>query len=235
MGVVIFLGCLMTIFAPALAVFLTLTTKSAQLTICTAGSAFFWLLSAILSSLIWTIVPPLQGWYLWAIPWKVASEELCRYAFFRLYNKADAGFEKFAAQVPNAKKMNFYSAALSSGVGYGVSSVLITYVPTLTESLGPGTYYLSSCPSVNYFILISFIGMFNIILQPFLNIIAFEGYKRKSKPKILFVWLSHLAFSLLTLFNLPNGSCIASLLSLFTVDCIVGFVACSILKVYWYR
>jgi len=230
MTYVVFFGSLFVTFGPALALFLVVISRSNQLIIISIGGSFFWLLSILLASIWWYIIPPLREAYWFVIPFSVFFQELGRYVFYRLYTWAffrhqEQHRERVAAnprlQSLSAKPDNI-AASVAVGVGSGVTYALVMYTSVLWEAMGPGSLFSPACPGTSLFIISAIIALGFVLLHIFQSIIAFEAFRLKSKPRMAVVWSSHLAASLLSLANLPGGSCAGSIVPIYLIVAAVG-------------
>ncbi|KAJ3162499.1 hypothetical protein HDU88_006658 [Geranomyces variabilis] len=83
-----FFGNALTAYGPALAVLLLYVALQAQLVLLLMTAAFFWLVSSLITSLIWYIITPMQDAAAHGLPATifvgVTIQEAFRYAFFRL-------------------------------------------------------------------------------------------------------------------------------------------------------
>jgi len=227
----LFFGCLFVTFSPALAIFLLVITASNQLIILTIGGSFFWLLSILLSSIWWFIIPPLRSSYWWVVPFSVLFQELVRYGFFRVYSwgfRSPAGAQPQPDQPLNPRlhslteRPNQIAASLAAGLGAGVTYALIMYTSILWEASGPGALFSAACPKTSLFMVSAVISLCFVLLHIFQSIIAFEAFRLKSYPRMVVVWASHTVASLLSLANLPGGSCGGSLLPILGVTLATG-------------
>jgi len=235
MTYVLFFGSLFVTFGPALALFLLVVSRNNQLIILTIGGAFFWLLSILVASIWWYIIPPLRHSYWFVIPFSVLFQELGRYVFYRLYSWAfyrsqlDARHREQILNNPRLQslsvKPNNVAAALAVGLGSGVTYALVMYTSILWESTGPGSLFSPACPGTSLFIISAIIALGFVLLHIFQSIVAFEAFRLKSYPYMAVVWGSHIIASLLSLANLPGGSCAGSIIPIYLVTGGMGVVA----------
>jgi len=218
MGYALFFGCLFIAYGPSAAIFLFSVAKSSQLVILCIGSSFFWLISLLIASIWWYIIPPLQTWYWWAVIWSVLFQELMRYVFLRLYQRAEYDLVASARTAQITAHPDILKAALSIGLGVGLTQALVNYVTVLWESLGEGSYYAPSCPTVNLFVLSAIYALCFTLLHIFWSVLAMLAHRLQYRRRLAGIGALHLVASLLTLLNLPGGHCAATLvlLPLFT-------------------
>ena len=94
MTVLAFFGCALTAYGPALALFaLTIANDPVKIIILIL-SAFFWLLSLLLSSVLWFAVVPLRDKLAFGLVFSVLFQELFRLFIYLLLRKADAYLKK---------------------------------------------------------------------------------------------------------------------------------------------
>ncbi|XP_058521711.1 gamma-secretase subunit APH-1B isoform X1 [Ochotona princeps] len=145
MTAAVFFGCSFIAFGPALALYLfTIATDPLRVIFLIAG-AFFWLVSLLLSSLIWFMARlvsdsrdgPKQTYLLiFGVLLSVLIQEVFRFAYYRLIKKASEGLKNINPddEVPSMRLL-----AYVSGLGFGIMSGVFSFVNTLSDSLGPGT------------------------------------------------------------------------------------------------
>jgi len=214
MGYLMFFGCLFIALGPPAAIFSLIVAKSPRLIILTIGSSFFWLVSILLASIWWKIIAPLQTVYYWIVPWSVIFQELTRFAFYKLYLKAEKGFvvkrnQQTAHLTTHPDELK---ASLALGLGIGITHSLITYVTVMWEAAGPASAFSPACPSVNLFLTSALMSLCFILLNVFWTIISFDGLRQKSWSKMAGVVGSHFLASFLSLLNMKGGSCYTAII-----------------------
>jgi len=209
-------------FGPAIAIFIFVLSKSPQLVIISIGSSFFWLLSLLVAAIWWYIIPPLRDIFFWIIPWTIFFQEGARILFFKLYTKGEKGLVRTAKTAQLTSHPDHLKVALAFGFGSGVTHSFITYVSVLWDSLGPGTAFSPSCPTVSLFLLSALYSLFFILFHIFWAVLSFDAYRKSNWKMIGAVAGSHLVASLLTMLNLPGASCFAALFLLFALLVGVG-------------
>jgi len=168
-------------------------------------SAFFWLISLLVSSFLWFAVVPLRGELAFAVPFAVLFQEIFRYLFYRLIKKAELALEKVQLQELTAKGMVFdrFAVAYASGYGFGLISGTFAIVNVLSDMTGPGTIGIFG-HSQDFFIASAFLTLCIILLNTFWGLIFFMsldkgGFHRIVGPVVVVV--SHMIFSCVTLVN----------------------------------
>lgn len=161
------------------------------------ASSFFWLLSLLLSSIMWFVFPVKQHvWF--GVLVSVLVQELFRYFLYLLLRKAERGLKQFVMHslVSNNKHMLSYV----SGLGFGIMSGLFSLINILAEIGGPGTMGLRGGYSA-FCIVSSIFTAILILLHMFWGILFFHGLNTDNKNLILYVIISHLIVSEVSLFN----------------------------------
>ncbi|KAI8848992.1 gamma-secretase subunit Aph-1 [Chytridium lagenaria] len=210
-SVAAFIGCFLTAYGPALAVFFLYIAKSAQLVILLISSAFYWLLSILLSSAVWYLIPSLQKTFVFHIIVGCIFQELFRGLFWLTIKKAEVGLNQVSDNPKSPVNRSKY--AFASGLGFGLMSGLVTYMTQLAETLGPGILVCKSCPMADLFFISALTTCLFIFLHTMWSVVAFEALEKR---QFLSIWpiLSHLGASLGTLLivseTVTNG-CIYSL------------------------
>lgn len=82
MALVEFFGCLFLAFGPPVSMFVLTIAKDPVRVIVLITSAFFWLVSLLLSALLWFVVTPLKDNLEFAMFFSVIFQELFRYLFY---------------------------------------------------------------------------------------------------------------------------------------------------------
>jgi anterior pharynx defective protein 1 len=144
-----FFACALAAYSPSLAIFAFHTSRSAQLVIIALFSAFFWLLSALLSSAIWLGISQAVDSLPLTIFYSVLIQEGFRWLFIKSLLRAEAGLHQTTDE-PDSP-YNRINYALASGLGFGVISGAVSYVSLLSSSWGPGQLFLPSCPQVSLY------------------------------------------------------------------------------------
>ncbi|XP_076217223.1 gamma-secretase subunit Aph-1b-like isoform X2 [Aptenodytes patagonicus] len=146
MTLAIFFGCTFIAFGPALGLFLfTIARDPLRIIILIAG-AFFWLVSLLLSSLIWFIAvkasnpldEPLQkGLLIFGVMFSVLLQEAFRFLYYKLLRKAIEGL--VALSEDGCSPISIQQMAYVAGVGFGLMSGAFSMINLLADTLGPGT------------------------------------------------------------------------------------------------
>jgi anterior pharynx defective protein 1 len=220
MTLVLLAGSLLITFSPALALFILIITRSSQLVILSLGSAFFWLISILLTSIFWYIIPPLKTTYAFIIPFSVLFQEVFRWLFWLIYDKA---YNRGALANDPSKPSNFL-ASLAIGWGIGTASALILFASVVWHGSGPGFLPAPACPSLSLFYLSALTALLFTLLHMALSVLAFDAYTRRVWWRVAFVVLAHLTASYLTLLNEAGGSCYAALFSILGVVLVTAVI-----------
>lgn len=192
-----FTGCTLTAFGPALSMFIITIMDDPVRVIILIASSFFWLLSLLLSSIVWFIFPSKQQvWF--GVVVSVLIQELFRYFLYLVLRKAECGLKRFVTHslVSNNKHMLSYV----SGLGFGIMSGLFALINILAEVGGPGTMGLRGGYSA-FCIISSIFTALSIFLHIFWGILFFHGLNTDNKNLISYVIISHLIVSEVTIFN----------------------------------
>ncbi|PAA52774.1 hypothetical protein BOX15_Mlig026367g1, partial [Macrostomum lignano] len=91
-----FFGCSLVAFSPVLVMFaFTVASNPLKIIILTCSS-FFWLLSLLLSAVVWYAIVPLRGYLAFGMVVSVIFQEMIRVALYYLLKKAQLGLQKIA-------------------------------------------------------------------------------------------------------------------------------------------
>jgi len=212
MGFVSFLAYLLIAYGPSITIFILYISRSAQLVILVVSSAFFWLISILISSIYWYIAD-LSSRQKQSLSEKeiikkeiifiiiitvlsVITQELFRWLFWKLLNKAEAGLNAMSEKPKSV--LNKYHFSFASGLGFGIMSGLVSYSTVLADSLKPGTILCGACPSMPMPLIAALITSIFILLHIVWSIIAFDAFVKKNYKLIAWVFLTHLIASLAT-------------------------------------
>ncbi|RKP25339.1 gamma-secretase subunit Aph-1, partial [Syncephalis pseudoplumigaleata] len=185
-----FFGCALAAYGPIVSVFLLTIARDAQLVILSMTSAFFWLVALLLTSVFWYVIPPARSLHPVTLLYGVLLQELIRWAYFKMIERAEKGLHTTAKQPTS--RLNRTSFAFASGLGFGLIYALTTYVTLLSQSSGPGTPMAPSCPTVSLFFLSAIMTAIISLTHIFWMMVAFDGYfEPVAIWRIGYVVLSH--------------------------------------------
>lgn len=221
-------------FSAPFAVFTVLIAKRVQLLIVTITAAFFWLLSLMLTALMWYLLTPLQTSFYVLLPVSVAMQEIARFFFFRLYSRLEQSFSVVSTNAIAFPMTDIYSS-LAAGVGFAGMHGVLMYGTLISNSAGAGTLFADNCPQFSTFVVSSWLAAGFGILHMLLMVIALDGYRNKSTLKLGIVFILHLGANLLTLLNLYDGGCVLSIPLVFAVVIIAGALMFYIISRPTYR
>eukprot|EP01095_Lingulamoeba_sp_RSL-Kostka_P002416 TRINITY_DN13272_c0_g1_i1.p1 TRINITY_DN13272_c0_g1~~TRINITY_DN13272_c0_g1_i1.p1 ORF type:complete len:242 (-),score=24.31 TRINITY_DN13272_c0_g1_i1:49-774(-) len=195
------IGCAFIAFSPLLSILIFVILPKPYLVVFSIGSAFFWLLSILLSSTIWWIVVPLREIDILTIIQSVIIQELVRAGFYYLYSKTlNSKIMGRSDKSRTDQKKLILLDILAIGVGYSLASSSIMYGGILWDSRGNGTFYINSC-MVSIFLNSAILSLINSILNISWTFILFDGLKNLNYIKIIFVVITHLITSGSTVLN----------------------------------
>ena len=201
MTVTAFFGCALTAYGPALAMFVLTIAHDPVRVIILILSAFFWLLSLLLSSLLWFAVIPLKETLAFGLVFSVLYQETFRVLIYILLRKADAFMKKLTENEETKIFANRHILSYVVGLGFGMMSGIFSLINVLADSVGPGTVGLMNSTPKDFFMVSAVLCLCSIFLNTFWGVIAFDALDRKKWVNLAAVWVSHLAVSCLTLLN----------------------------------
>lgn len=222
MTVMEFFGCAMIAFGPSAAMLTITIAKDPIRIIILISAAFFWLLSLLLSSILWNVVPDklsIMSRLALGVVFSVIFQELFRFCFYKLLRKAEVGLKKVQEVGADGAVVSSNRSTLAyvAGLGFGVMSGLFSLINVLADSVGPGTVGLLG-HSHFFFLASAFLTLAFTLLHTFWGVIFFHAWDNRSYAKIIYVFVSHLIVSTLTLLN-PDKQYAASIIPayIFTV------------------
>uniref|UniRef100_A0A673HVV3 Gamma-secretase subunit APH-1 n=1 Tax=Sinocyclocheilus rhinocerous TaxID=307959 RepID=A0A673HVV3_9TELE len=146
MTLAVFFGCAFIAFGPAFALFVFTIAKDPLRVIILIAGAFFWLLSLLLSSLVWFIAIKAsnsqdltlqRGLLIFGVFFSVLLQEVFRFTYYRLLRKATEGLA--AITDDDGSAISVRQMAYVAGLGFGIMSGAFSMINVLSDSLGPGT------------------------------------------------------------------------------------------------
>jgi len=199
-----FFGCGLIAFGPPLAMFLLTIANDPIKVIMLVASSFFWLVSLLLSSVLYKVVSPLQPYLAFGALFSVVFQELFRFLLFLLIVKAEAGLKKVTGEHNASLIENKHILAYVSGLGFGLISGAFSLVNVLADMVGPGTVGLYG-DDPRFFAMSSLLALASMLLQVTWSVAAFHGMHARRVWPCVCVWLSHLAATGVTLLNPRYG------------------------------
>ncbi|KAG9353782.1 hypothetical protein AGOR_G00013390 [Albula goreensis] len=207
MTVAVFFGCAFIAFGPAFALFVFTIARDPLRVIILIAGAFFWLLSLLLSSLVWFIAMKAsnnedlrlqRGLLIFGVMFSVILQEVFRFAYYRLLRKANEGLAAIGED--DHPPISVQQMAYVAGLGFGIMSGAFSMINILSDSLGPGTVGIFG-DSQYYFITSASMTLAVTLLHTFWGVVFFDGCERKRWWVIAVVVCLHLVVSGLSFLN----------------------------------
>lgn len=222
-----FFGCTFIAFGVPCSLFIFTITKDPLRIIVLMASAFFWLISLLLSSILWFAVVPLRDHLAFGLVFSVLFQEIFRFLFYILIKKADEGLKKVSQQEGMVSGVqlvaNRHLMAYVAGLGYGIISGAFSLINVLADSTGPGTMGINGNSSL-FFITSAFLTLCFILLHTTWGVIFFNGIEKRKYFQPILVVFMHMLVSCLTLLNQgSNPVYLASVLTAYIV-LVISFI-----------
>ncbi|KAJ8287121.1 hypothetical protein GJAV_G00047890 [Gymnothorax javanicus] len=207
MTLAVFFGCAFIAFGPAFALFIFTIARDPLRVIILIAGAFFWLLSLLLSSLVWFIAVKASNskdqqlqrdLLVFGVVFSVVLQEVFRFAYYRLLRKANEGLA--AISEDDHPAISVQQMAYVAGLGFGIMSGAFSMINILSDSLGPGTVGIFG-DSQYYFISSACMTLAVTLLHTFWGVVFFDGCERSRWWAVALVVCLHLLVSGLTFFN----------------------------------
>ncbi|XP_050347342.1 gamma-secretase subunit Aph-1 [Nymphalis io] len=193
-----FFSCSLLAFGPPLVMFsLTIANDPIKIIIMIAA-AFGWLVSFLLSSLIWYAVVPLRSYLVFGMVFAIIIQEAFRYGTYLLLKVTEAGLKVISENQETGN--NKLEMAYVSGLGFGTMNGAFALVNVLADSVGPGSLGLHSGTEY-FFVTSAAMTLCMTLLNTFWSVIFFSGLDNRNYLKILWVIGSHFFVSGLSLLN----------------------------------
>merc|ERR1719483_1531031 len=199
-----FFGCALTAYGTPLALFLLTISSDPVKIIILILSAFFWLLSLLLSAILWTAVVPLKEELAFGLVFSVLFQEVFRFLIYLLLDRADTYLKKLTETEETQIFANKHILAYVVGLGFGLMSGPFSLVNVLAASLGPGTLGFNGEPH-NFFIVSALMTLCMVLLHTSWGVIFFSSPDTGTYWQTGFVILSHMFVSCLSLLNSHNS------------------------------
>ncbi|VDI84047.1 gamma-secretase subunit APH-1A [Mytilus galloprovincialis] len=230
-----FFGCTFIAFGPPFGLFVFTIMHDPLRIIVLIASGFFWLLSLLLSSILWFAVVPLREELAFGLVFSVIFQEIFRFFFYKLLRKADEGLQKVnqtegpELHVAPRDITNKNIMAYVSGFGYGIICGAFSIINVLADMVGPGTIGIHG-DSKYFFVATAFLTLCFIFLHIFWGVIFFHALDKKKYLLVALVVATHMLVSCLTLLNQrtvnrPEPRYLASILPAYFVMLAMGVVA----------
>ncbi|KAF5901919.1 tropomyosin beta chain isoform X2, partial [Clarias magur] len=188
-------------FGPAFAMFIFTIARDPLRVIILIAGAFFWLLSLLLSSLVWFIavkassaddVKLQKGLLIFGVVFSVLLQEVFRFAYYRLLRKATEGLAAISDE--ETSPISVRQMAYVAGLGFGIMSGAFSMINILSDSLGPGTVGIFG-DAQYYFITSALMTLAMTLLHTFWGVVFFEGCEKSRWWVIVVVVCLHLLVS----------------------------------------
>lgn len=203
----VFFGCTFIAFGPAISLFVLTIARDPIRVIFLIAGAFFWLVSLLLSSLVWFIAVQIsdkgnasqqKGLLIFGVVLSVLLQEAFRFGYYKLLRKANEGL--LALSQEDTMPISMRQLAYVSGLGFGFMSGAFSVVNILAGSLGPGTIGIHG-DSQHYFISSAFMTLAVILLHMFWGVVFFDACEKQRWLSLTVVIVSHLLVSCLSFLN----------------------------------
>ncbi|XP_017006810.1 gamma-secretase subunit Aph-1 [Drosophila takahashii] len=212
-----FFGCTFIAFGPPFALFVFTIANDPVRIIILIAAAFFWLLSLLISSLWYAVIPNIAC----GVVFSVVLQEAFRYIIYRILRSTEQGLHAVAEDTRVTD--NKHILAYVSGLGFGIISGMFALVNVLADMSGPGTMGLKSGTEL-FFVTSAAQALSIILLHTFWSVIFFNAFDTNNYIHIGYVVGSHLFVSLITLLN-ANELYTATLLISYIVTIFTGVLA----------
>ncbi|XP_020806016.1 gamma-secretase subunit Aph-1 [Drosophila serrata] len=193
-----FFGCTFIAFGPPFALFVFTIANDPVRIIILIAAAFFWLLSLLLSSLLWFAMIPLRDVLAFGVVFSVLFQECFRYIIYRILRSTEQGLHAVAEDTRVTD--NKHILAYVSGLGFGIISGMFALVNVLADMSGPGTMGLEGGTEL-FFVTSAAQALSIILLHTFWSVIFFNAFDTNNYLHVGYVVGSHLFVSLITLLN----------------------------------
>ncbi|BFZ05258.1 hypothetical protein BsWGS_08297 [Bradybaena similaris] len=196
-----FFGCTCIAFGLPFALFIFTIARDPMRVIVLIASAFFWLLSLLISSILWYAVVPLRDKLAFGLVFSVIFQEIFRFLFYKTLRRAHDGLLKVSLQTTNQHVtpkdfINQHIMAYVSGLGFGVIAGAFSIINVLADMSGPGTIGIMG-DSKYFFWTSAFLTLCFILLHTVWGVVFFAALDKKNYVIVAGVFTSHMLVSCL--------------------------------------
>lgn len=235
MGFTVLIGACLLAFSLPVALFVFMVRTSAKLVILMVGSAFMWLLAALLTAIIWSVLGQASSDAqdnLLIIIVGVGMQEIFRFLYWKLLKRAEQGLNTLGDD-GSGNSATRPKQALIAGLGFGLMSSVMQMNIVLNEASGPGTLPARGCPTVSIFVISALITMCFSALNVTWSIIMHFGLEQcfqQNKSwygcwQVWFVIGTHYFASFVTYAGGGANGCWVTLVPLFILVIPAAYVA----------
>merc|ERR1712117_624099 len=164
-----FFGALFTAYDIPLSLFIFTSAADPVRVILMMLSAFFWLLSLFLSSILWFAVVPLKETLAFGLVFSVLFQEVFRLLIYLLLRKADAFLRKLTENENTKIFRNKHILSYVVGLGFGGESQ-------------------------SFFMVSAALCLALILCHTAWGVVTFHGYDERKYHYVAFVWAAHYLF-----------------------------------------
>lgn len=195
-----FFGCALLAYGFPLALFGFTIAKDPVRIIVLILSAFVWLISLLLSAILWNAVIPLKNEIAFGMVFSVIFQEMFRVGLYFALKKAHSYLKRLSEAEPTQIFSNPNLLAYTVGLGFGLMSGAFSLMNVLADALGPGSVGLQGQPQ-NFFLISATMTLCMILLHVSWGVILFSSLDRGQYLLSIYVVVSHLLVSCLSLLN----------------------------------
>lgn len=210
------LGVFACAVSPAVVLGATVVLPRPYRVILALSSSFAFVLSFILCSLVWTVVPALRGSLLALVLYSTAIQELGRWGVYWCYVQLQehiAAMRGIATHSLSSLSSPVdilgerFACATAMGVGIGATHTLLLTGKLYGDALQPGSVYVEQC-AISRHALAALVALAFCALQVVWTIYAFtHAYPAKSKPAVALIVGTACALAPLLLLRLVYSFC----------------------------
>ena len=211
------LGGVATVFGPASVLFGTVVMPHPELLILFIAAAFVWMVAMTLTSFAWLALGalPTASQLVATVVVGAVLQEGGRWAVYEVYARllrglAAAGLERALPQLSSSGRLA--SAAVTSGLSFGLAQALVVYGTLLPASFQPGGLYSDGCETLSLFGVNALGALGMLVLNVVLSLLGWTAaFPRRSPPHLAALVVLHALASGCALLNssavIERGGC----------------------------
>lgn len=162
----------------------------------------------------------------------VAVQEGTRWGMQRVKDRAEEWLDQLSRKqgLGPLQETQRLHIALAIGYGHGVTTTLFFFLGLLPVSFSGGTFYLESCPQIDFFTLAACCSLAFALNHTFSSAVYAHGCRKNDPLHMYLPPTLHLAMALMTVGNWVRGGCLVVIPLLFLMALVPSLLAW---KIYW--
>ena len=220
MALLLLIGCLLVAYSIPAVLFIFTTSTRPQLVVLTIVASFTWLLSFLLSSFLWSLLPGDGDDALRNENWPLLIlgsflQEVARVLLLIAYTSYVRAFSVVGLHALLYPLTDLFGA-IALGLGFAFAHVLVVYGSVLAYAGEWGALYLPSspttCPSMSVFPVAAWTACFFGVMHIALMIMQLDSLRRRERRRLSTPFTLHMLAAVAVILSTSvNQGCVVSL------------------------